>query len=212
MAKVTYIKNSIAKKYVEFEAPLNPEEYNNLGTTWQDYLDNKWVPLSNEQVAFHNEHPYASVREVFSMRLKPQPDKTIEQAKAEKIAEIEQYDSSDAVNGFDIVMGGQTMTAWITPEKRANYKNSLDSAELLGLEEVHPVFNGIQLTLATSMAKMALAQVQIYADRCYIVTETHKANVEALESVEDVAAYDNTLGYPQKLTFNLDTQGEQEAV
>ena len=204
MTNVTYIKKSIAKQYVEFEAPLNPEEYNNLGTTWQDYLDNKWVPLSNEQLAFRNEHPNATVKEVWDMRIAPIPPRTLEQAKQEKIAQIEEYDNSDTVNGFDIVMGQDTITAWIHPEQRANYKNSLDSAELLGLTEVHPVFNGIQLTLETVMAKMALAQIQIYADRCFIVTETHKANVEALESIEDVDAYDNTTGYPERLTFTIE--------
>lgn len=200
---VTYIKKSIAKQYVEFESPLNPEEYNNLGTTWQDYLDNKWVPLSNEQIAFHNEHPSASVKEVWDMQITPTPPRTLEQAKQDKIALIESYDNSDTVNGFDIVMGENTMTAWIHPEQRANYKNSLDSAELLGLTEVHPVFNGIQLTLETAMAKMALAQIQLYADQCFIVTEQHKAAVEALDTIEAVDGYDYTLGYPEKLTFNL---------
>jgi hypothetical protein len=200
----TYIKKSIAKQYVEFESPLNPEEYNNLGTTWQDYLDNKWVPLSKQQVKFHKDNPNATVKEVWDMQITPAPPRTLEQAKQEKIAQIEGYDNSDAVNGFDIVMGENTMTAWIHPEQRANYKNSLDSAELLGLEEVHPVFNGIQLTLETAMAKMALAQIQIYADRCFIVTETHKAAVEALETIEAVDACDNTTGYPERLVFTID--------
>lgn len=204
MANVTYIKKSIAKQYVEFEAPLSPEEYNNIGTTWQDYLDNKWVQLSKQRVKFHKDNPTATVKEVWDMQITPTPLRTLEQAKQEKIAQIEGYDNSDTVNGFDIVMGENTMTAWINPEQRANYKNSLDSAELLGLEEVHPVFNGIQLTLETAMAKMALAQIQIYADRCFIVTETHKANVEALESIEDVDAYDNTTGYPERLTFTIE--------
>lgn len=204
MANVTYIKKSIAKQYVEFEAPLSSEEYNNLGTTWQDYLDNKWVPLSDAQIAFYKTNPNATVKEVWDMQITPTPPRTLEQAKREKLSDIDSYDNSDAVNGFDIVMGEDTMTAWIHPEKRANYKNSLDSAELLGLEEVHPVFNGIQLTLETAMAKIALAQIQIYADRCFIVTETHKANVEALESIEDVDAYDNTTGYPERLTFTID--------
>ena len=209
MAKVTYIKKSIPKQYVEFETPLNPEEYNNLGETWQDYLDNKWVPLNNEQIAFHKANPTATVKEVWDMQITPTPTRTLEQAKREKLTQIEVYDNSDTVNGFDIVMGEETMTTWITPEQRANYKNSLDSAELLGLTEVHPVFNGIQLTLETAMAKMALAQIQIYADRCFIVTETHKANVEALETIEDVDGYDNTTIYPERLTFTIEASKTQ---
>lgn len=204
MEKYIYIKKSIAKHFVDFEEPLSSNEYNNLGETWQDYLDNKWVLLSDEQISFYEEHPTATPKEVFDMELTPVPARTLEQAKQEKILEIEEYDRSDHVNSFTIDFGGGvTQDAWITPDQRSNYKNSLDSAELLGLTEVHPVFNGQQLTLSLQMAKMALAQIQIYADRCYIVTETHKANVQALDSIEAVDAYDYTVNYPEKLTFTL---------
>ena len=201
--KYVYIKKNHSTHFVEFSEALNPELYDNIGTTWQDYLDNKWVLLSSEQITFREEHPNASVKEVYDMEITPAPVRTLAQAKQEKIWEIEEYDRSDAVNGFTIQLGGQEMETWITPEQRSNYKNSLDSAELLGLTEVHPVFNGQQLTLSLQVAKMALAQIQIYADRCYIVTETHKAAVNALETVEDVDAYNNETGYPEKLTFEL---------
>ena len=170
-----YIKKNHSTHFVEFNEALNPELYDNIGTTWQDYEANKWVLLSSEQVAFRDEHPNASVKEVYDMEIVV-PVRTLEMAKQEKLWAIEDYDRSDHVNSFTIDFGGGvTQDAWITPEQRSNYKNSLDSAELLGLTEVHPVFNGQQLTLSLQMAKMALAQIQIYADRCYIVTETHKA-------------------------------------
>lgn len=198
-----YIKKNHSTHFVEFSEALNPELYDNLGSTWQDYLDNKWVILSDEQVAFRDEHPNASVKEVYDMEIVV-PVRTLEMAKQEKLWAIEDYDRSDHVNSFTIDFGGGvTQEAWITPDQRSNYKNSLDSAELLGLEEVHPVFNGQQLTLSLQVAKMALAQIQIYADRCYIVTETHKTNVQALDSVEAVDAYDHTANYPNKLTFPI---------
>lgn len=204
MEKYIYIKKSIAKHFVDFAEPLSSNEYNNLGETWQDYLDNKWVLLSDEQISFYEEHPTATPKEVFDMELTPVPARTLEQAKQEKLWAIEDYDRSDNVNSFTIDFGGDvTQDTWITPDQRSNYKNSLDSAELLGLTEVHPVFNGQQLTLSLQMAKMALAQIQIYADRCYIVTETHKANVQALDSVEAIDAYDYMVNYPEKLTFTL---------
>lgn len=128
---------------------------------------------------------------------------TLEDAKEKKLVELKMYDNSDEVNGFDIVVGGQTMAAWLTPDKRADYKNSLDSAELLGMTEVHPVFNGVALTIPTQTAKMALAKIQLYANQCYGVTEQHKAAVNALETVEDVEAYDFKIGYPERLKFEL---------
>ena len=200
----TYIRKNIKGYYAVYPTEIDANYWaGKIGETYEDFVDNKWILLSEEQVTFHEEHPNASIKEVLDMQLTPTPARTLEQAKIEKIQQIETYDSSEAVNSFDIVMNGQTMSAWITPEQRSNYKNSLDSAELLGLEEVHPVFNGIPLTLQTSMAKMALAQIQIYADRCFIVTQTHKANINALDSIEAVDNYDECLDYPERLTFNL---------
>jgi hypothetical protein len=133
----------------------------------------------------------------------PTPEQLLAQAKSNKIAELEAYDQSDAVNSFKVNVGGQVIEAWLTPDQRANYKNSLDSAELLGLTEVHPVFGGQQLTIPTQTAKEYLAKIQIYADRCYIITETHRAAINALSTIEEVEAYDYQQGYPEKLVFDL---------
>ena len=134
----------------------------------------------------------------------PTHEELLEQAKQEKVLEIEEYDNSDAVNSFTVVISeGVELNTWIDRETRADYKNSLDAAELLGRTEVTPVFNGVPLTLDIQTAKMALAQIQIYANQCYNVTEQHKAAVNALTDIEDVEAFDVTVGYPEKLTFTL---------
>ena len=103
---------------------------------------------------------------------------TLDDIKERKIVEIEAYDNSGEVN-------------------------SLDSAELLGMTEVHPVFNGVALTIPTQTAKLALAKIQIYANQCYGVTEQHKANVEALTTIEEVEAYQYKSGYPKRLRFEI---------
>lgn len=200
---VTYIKKDISGYYIDFPDEIDSQYWEGqIGETFQDFLDNKWVLLSAEQVLFHNEHPGASVKEVWDMNI-PVYTRTLEDAKREKIEQIEFYDSSDSINSFDIIVNNELITAWLTPEQRANYKNSLDSAEILNIDEVHPVFNGVQLTMDVQDAKIALAQIQIYADRCYNVTQTHKAAVQAINNVEDVDAYDYMSGYPERLTFNL---------
>lgn len=135
----------------------------------------------------------------------PTPEQLLERAKQRKIAEIEAYDASDAVNSFDVTISGQTMSLWIDRETRADYRSSIEAAELLGRTEVKPVFGGQELTLSVQMAKMALAQVQLYANQCYGVTERHKAAVNALETVDAVEAYDFTTGYPEKLVFDVTT-------
>lgn len=199
----TYIKKEIRGYYIDFPEEIDAEYWaGQIGSTYEDFENNKWVLLSDEQVAFHEENPSATIEQVISMTL-PSNERTLEQAKAAKIFDIEEYDRSSMVNSFTIISGEDEMSAWVTPDKRSNYKNSIDAAELVGLTEVHPVFNGVQLTLPTQTAKLALAQIQLYADRCFIVTETHKAEVEALDSIEAVDNYDITAGYPEKLSFTI---------
>lgn len=133
----------------------------------------------------------------------PTPAELLARAKQEKIAELEAYDASDAVNGFDVTIQGQTMSLWIDRETRADYRSSIEAAELLGRTEVKPVFAGHEVTLSIQMAKMALAQVQLYANQCYGVTEKHKTAINSLDSVEAVEAYNFTTGYPERLTFEI---------
>ena len=133
----------------------------------------------------------------------PTPEQLLEQAKQRKIAELEAYDASDAVNSFDVTINGQTMSLWIDRETRADYRSSIEAAELLGRTEVKPVFGGQEVTLDIQMAKMALAQVQLYANQCYGVTERHKAAILLLHTVQEVEEYDFTEGYPEKLMFEV---------
>ena len=95
-----YIKLSVAKKYVSFATPLSEEEYNNIGSTWADYLNNKWVLLSDEQVLYRDEHPSATVKEVWDMSPSQPHARTLEEAKNEKLMQVAIYDQSSAVNEF----------------------------------------------------------------------------------------------------------------
>lgn len=131
------------------------------------------------------------------------PYDALGQAKQKKIAELEAYDSSDAVNSFRVNVGNEAVDTWITPEQRSDYKVSIDAAELLGMTEVHPVLNGVPVTLDIQTAKIALAKIQIYANQCYGVTEQHRAAISALTTVSEVTEYDFTTGYPPKLSFGL---------
>lgn len=121
----------------------------------------------------------------------------LEAEKARKIAEIEDYSNSSSVN--DLTFKG--LHTWVTPGVRANYLVSLDAAELLGEKDITFVVEGVQVTLAIEKVRIILAQIQRYADACYIVTEGHKRAVRALENVDEVRGYDFTKGYPNKLNF-----------
>ena len=125
-------------------------------------------------------------------------------AKQVKVDELMVYDQSDAVNSFEVVKDGQTFTAWIEPDKRSNYRGSLEDCVLLGVTDIQVPIAGMLIPLTVADARVKLAQIQLYADRCTIATEGHKAAIGALQTVADVEGYDFTVGYPQKLVFNVE--------
>lgn len=200
-----YIKKNVKNYYVEFPNKLEEEQFNNIGTTYEDFIKNKWILLSDEQIQFHEENPYASVKEVLAMELTPRPEpvvyeRTLEDAKQEMISQIDSYDYSEEINSFSI--NGEINT-WFTPEQRANYKNSIDSAKILGIDILQFFVENQILDISVEQAEEMLAMIQMYADTCYIVTKNHKLNVETLETIEEVDDYDYKVGYPDKLNFKL---------
>lgn len=127
---------------------------------------------------------------------KPQ-GRTIEEAKAEKIAEIEAYDTSDAVNGF--TLGGQQM--WLSLEERKNMRQSLIALKAQEIE-TFTYWNGlIPITMPVAQFEAIMNAVEVYALQCFNVTAQHKAIVAELGTIAEVDAFDVTVGYPDKLAF-----------
>ena len=200
MERYLYIKQSIAKHFIAFAEPLSAEEYNNLGETWQDYVDNKWVLLNEEQRAFYIEHPNAEPKEVWDMEMFPEPERTLEEAKREKIEEIEIYDQSEAVNSFTI----GNLSMWLTVSERQQIATQISANEAIGREEMTKWFHGAEFTFPIATWKQMLVAIEVYAGDALNVTEAHKAAVNALNNVEDVDNYDYMTGYPEKLHFNIE--------
>ena len=197
MEQYLYIKKSIAKHFIDFAEPLSAEEYNNLGETWEDYVDNKWVLLNGEQKAFYEANPDATVKEVWDMELIPPHVRTLEQAKREKTWQIEEYDHSEAVNSFTIA--NQTM--WLTVSERQQLATQISSNEVIGRDTMTRWFNGHEFTYPIASWKQMLVALEVYAGDALNVTESHKAAVNALETIEAVDNFDITVGYPDKLSF-----------
>lgn len=124
-------------------------------------------------------------------------ERTIEMAKAEKIAEIDSYDTSDAVNSF--TFDGQTM--WIDKATRVGLVNAIECTMTMGEENITFGIQNVSVTLPCATAIKMMAALEVYALQCYNVTLAHKNAVNALTFVDDVDAYDYTTGYPDKLEF-----------
>ena len=117
--------------------------------------------------------------------------------KAELIAQITAYDTSSAVNSFTL----QGKQMWLPKETRVGLVNSVTIEKNAGKETTVLWFGGERYELPVDTALQMLSALELYALECYNVTAAHKAAVNALESVEDVVAYDYTQGYPEKLNF-----------
>lgn len=127
----------------------------------------------------------------------PTPAKLLEKAKEEKIADLIEYDTSDAVNSF--TLGGQTM--WLTRDERTQIDESINAYEATGATSMTKYFGGVPYTFTLALWKQMLNALIVYASEALNVTEGHRAAINALTTIEAVEAYDFTTGYPAKLNF-----------
>lgn len=117
--------------------------------------------------------------------------------KADLIAQITTYDTSEAVNSFTL----QGKQMWLPKETRVGLVNSITIEKNAGKEVTGLWHDGVRYELPVDTALQMLAALELYALECYNVTAAHKAAVSALESVEDIVAYDYTQNYPERLNF-----------
>lgn len=129
----------------------------------------------------------------------PTPEQLLQRAKSAKIAELEAYDASDAVNSFSV----DSKDMWVPADKRAVLRTSIEAYKALGAESITKVWEGQEYTFPITAWDTMLNQVEVYASECFNQTQRHKAAIEALGTVEDVEGYDFTEGYPERLRFEV---------
>lgn len=138
------------------------------------------------------EPPHQDVIEDFEEVLLPPSEEVIE-AREKKLKALSEYDSSPAVNSF--VIAGKQM--WLDPLTRANYLNTVQGAQRMGISEVE--FLGVKI--AVEQAIRMLDAINLYAMQCVAVTERHRQAIEDMRDIASIEAYDYTQGYPERLEF-----------
>ena len=116
----------------------------------------------------------------------------LELLKLHKKLQLLVRDSSTEVNAF--IIGGRR--EWINKYDRSVQRNGINA--LNGEPTVS--FKGI--TLPIEQASMALVEIEKYAALCAEKTEEHAAAIDALQTAEEVEAYDITAGYPRIPNFD----------
>lgn len=123
-------------------------------------------------------------------------------ARQRKISEIDLYDKSKAVEEFNLNGIGM----WYKADKRTTIRNLVESSVKEGRNEVtlwteeEPI---LPITVSCDLALDLLAKLEVYAGDALAVTQRKKAEVQALQSVEEINAYDITSGYPEKLNLQI---------
>lgn len=124
-------------------------------------------------------------------------EELLERAKKSKLMAVNAYDASSAVNEFTI----NNTPMWLDHNVRQQLKASVEAYAASGAESVTKIFNGIEYTFTPEQWMQMLVLLEVYASEALNTTERHKIAINALESIEDVEAYDYTTGYPTKLEF-----------
>lgn len=119
--------------------------------------------------------------------------------KTKKINDILTYDTSEEVNSFFV--NGQRM--WLDKVTRIGLMLRIDSELENAKTDTVLWFDGNSFKLNLDDAKKMLHKIELYASECYDNTQCHIANIHKLSLIEDIENYDFTIGYPDKLEFNL---------
>lgn len=129
----------------------------------------------------------------------PHPVPTLSDAIAGKVAEINAYDTSTAVNGFKL--NGNVF--WLDKATRVGLMNSTKITKAAGQETTDLWMDDVKLTIPCDTVIKLLSAIELYALECFNTTARHKAEVRKLKTVEDVEKYDIKEGYPKQLEINL---------
>ena len=127
--------------------------------------------------------------------VEPSQEELLAAAKVEKIAEIKEYDNSDAVNSFKL----NGIPVWINREDRIGTRRAIELDIASGKTESEIWLHGFRLIVNSELALKLLDAVGHYAYSAYNVTQSHIFAVKNLTSINDVEKYDYTVDYPEKL-------------
>lgn len=199
-------------KIIEFDFELDDNYLK--GSSYADSLQDKWVPLTEDQQTFYKSNPTASAKEIFDMKLSevtpPSVTDAIEEAREMKLQEIADQDKRSNNFYVSVTKGGVEIansSFWMDQGLRNSLLNlTLPSLKADG-QTTTKLWNNattpasIDVPIDWAMAKIPL--VEIYAKRTYDLRQSNEAKVYAASTVETINAIDVTADFPIMLTFEL---------
>lgn len=173
---VTYLKKDILKHYIEFDAEFPADQYENIGTTAEDYNNNFWVKLSEEQLAWKAENPTATPVEVINMAFNP---KTLQQKQSEKRYQVQNYVSKNTNN---FTFNGNKL--WLNSTQRIQKRDEVSRAIELGKESVTLGEESLEPKLVNhvldKMATYDQSQSQAINGKYQEINQATEENIDAI--------------------------------
>ena len=193
-----YIKNNQIKTRQEIVIvkngmrTINPTEEQIFADGWVEYIAPVVEPIVEK------EEEYSPLDNTIEYPVPEVSDKAAFVRARHKLRnKIQQYDSSSEVNIF--YMNGTPM--WLDKATRAGLMLRLQAEQTMGKEMTTLWYGANQYSLPIGMAMQMLLAIEIYASECYDNTQRHLAEVDKLETKEEIESYDYRSGYPQYLEF-----------
>ncbi len=112
---------------------------------------------------------------------------------------IKEYDVSDNVNSFSL--GGKRM--WLSKDTRVGLMNSINIERDARKTDTVLWFGGLCYTIPIDTALQMLSSLELYALACYNVTQQHLSAISNINTIEGLVGYDYTIGYPERLAFDI---------
>lgn len=199
-------------KIIEFDFELDDNYLK--GSSYADSLQDKWVPLTEDQQTFYKSNPTASAKEVFDMMLSevtpPTVINAIEEARKMKLQEIEDQDKRSNNFYVSVTKGGVEIansSFWMDKATRTSLL-SLTLPSLKSDGKTHTKLwsntkpsKDIDVPIDWALAKIPL--LELYAKRTYDLSKSNEAKAYAASTVETINAIDVTADFPIMLTFEL---------
>lgn len=202
----TYIKKNVRGYYVGLPNELDPTIYV-VGTSWEDFnQNNKWVKLSDEQVAFKEENTGATVEEVWNMALTPPKERTLDDAKSEKLSELSHYHyqhvSDMSYDGTDV---------WVDKYQRGVVINEANAATAQGKATVKVTK---EVSMNPSDAVTLMGMMSERENECEEFFTSKQAEINEQTDIDECDAIVVSDGYPKKeevTSKEIDAYQETEA-
>ena len=123
----------------------------------------------------------------------------LEDCKKNKIKEIQDYDTSDAVNIFYV----NDIPMWLDKATRVGLRLRFETEMSNGLTETTLWYNDIPFKLKLVQALEMLHAIELYASQCYDTTQFHVYNVKHMVTLEEVNNFSFKEAYPKNIQFNI---------